>query len=183
MSAERQDQGTVQIALRISPSLRERIKAAAEANNRSVNKELVATLEERYPGPSSPDEQKWFALQDEIEARQSKSHELWEMAQARKGTPEYHGITDELLQVYREIEALRDQQDHLWSIDLVEVIEKHYEAKGHRRGPRDGYGGDGTGDGYGHGNGAYGFGDGDGDGDGFGDGGYGDGDDNGNGDG
>lgn len=43
------DQGTVQIALRISPSLRERIKAAADANNRSVNKELTTALEERYP--------------------------------------------------------------------------------------------------------------------------------------
>lgn len=42
-------QGTVQIALRISPSLRERIKAAAEVNKRSVNSELTATLERAYP--------------------------------------------------------------------------------------------------------------------------------------
>lgn len=42
---------TVQIALRISPELRERIKATAEANNRSVNSELTTALEEMYPAP------------------------------------------------------------------------------------------------------------------------------------
>ena len=52
MSADRKPQGTVQIALRISPSLRERIKFAADENNRSVNSELVATLEEKYPAPT-----------------------------------------------------------------------------------------------------------------------------------
>lgn len=51
MSEEKGEQGTVQIALRIAPDLRERIKSAAEANNRSVNKELIATLEEKYPAP------------------------------------------------------------------------------------------------------------------------------------
>lgn len=42
-------QGTVQIALRIRPDLRERIKAHAEFNGRSVNAELTATLEKHYP--------------------------------------------------------------------------------------------------------------------------------------
>lgn len=42
-------QGTVQIALRITPDLRERIKAAADARQRSVNSELTATLERAYP--------------------------------------------------------------------------------------------------------------------------------------
>lgn len=51
MADEMGEQGTVQIALRIAPDLRERIKAAADANNRSVNKELTATLEEKYPAP------------------------------------------------------------------------------------------------------------------------------------
>lgn len=43
------DQGCVQIALRISPGLRDRIKAAAKSNGRSVNRELVATLDREYP--------------------------------------------------------------------------------------------------------------------------------------
>ncbi|ATQ56211.1 Arc family DNA-binding protein [Paracoccus yeei] len=51
MTDDTKPQGTVQIALRISPDLRERVKAAAEANNRSVNSELTAALEERYPAP------------------------------------------------------------------------------------------------------------------------------------
>lgn len=44
---------TVQIALRISPDLRKRVKLAADSNNRSVNSELTATLEEAYPDPLS----------------------------------------------------------------------------------------------------------------------------------
>lgn len=44
------NQGLVQIALRISPDLRERIKRAADINRRSVNAELTAVLEDKYPG-------------------------------------------------------------------------------------------------------------------------------------
>jgi hypothetical protein len=33
------------------PDLKERVKVAAKANNRSMNAEIVATLEEKYPGP------------------------------------------------------------------------------------------------------------------------------------
>ncbi|QCP86504.1 Arc family DNA-binding protein [Cereibacter sphaeroides] len=38
-----------QYMLRLPDGMRDRIKAAAEANNRSMNAEIVATLEERYP--------------------------------------------------------------------------------------------------------------------------------------
>jgi hypothetical protein len=37
--------------LRMPPDLKARVKAAAEANNRSMNAEIVATLEEKYPAP------------------------------------------------------------------------------------------------------------------------------------
>lgn len=37
--------------LRLPDGMRDRIKAAAEANNRSMNAEIVATLEEKYPEP------------------------------------------------------------------------------------------------------------------------------------
>ena len=37
--------------LRLPDGMRERIKAVAEANNRSMNSEIVATLEEKYPAP------------------------------------------------------------------------------------------------------------------------------------
>lgn len=35
--------------LRMPPELKERVEAAAKANNRSMNAEIVATLEEKYP--------------------------------------------------------------------------------------------------------------------------------------
>lgn len=45
--SKREDLG--QIVIRPPAGMRERIKAAAEANNRSMNAEIVATLEEKYP--------------------------------------------------------------------------------------------------------------------------------------
>ena len=47
--SKREDLG--QIVIRPPAGMRERIKAAAEANNRSMNAEIVATLEEKYPAP------------------------------------------------------------------------------------------------------------------------------------
>lgn len=42
-----------QFVLRLPDGMRDRIKAAAEAANRSMNAEIVATLEDRYPAPDS----------------------------------------------------------------------------------------------------------------------------------
>ena len=39
--------------LRLPDGMRERIKLAAESNNRSMNAEIVATLEEKYPATFS----------------------------------------------------------------------------------------------------------------------------------
>ncbi|OWJ72512.1 hypothetical protein CDV50_04890 [Haematobacter massiliensis] len=41
-----------QFVVRLPDGMRERIKVAAETNNRSMNAEIVATLEEKYPAPS-----------------------------------------------------------------------------------------------------------------------------------
>lgn len=38
--------------LRLPDGMRDRIKAAAEKNNRSMNAEIVAALEEKYPPPA-----------------------------------------------------------------------------------------------------------------------------------
>lgn len=38
--------------LRMPPDLKDRVESAAKANNRSMNAEIVATLEEKYPLPS-----------------------------------------------------------------------------------------------------------------------------------
>jgi hypothetical protein len=37
--------------LRMPPDLKDRVASAASANNRSMNAEIVATLEEKYPAP------------------------------------------------------------------------------------------------------------------------------------
>lgn len=39
--------------VRLPDGMRDRIKAAADANNRSMNSEIVATLEQKYPAPIS----------------------------------------------------------------------------------------------------------------------------------
>lgn len=43
--------GTVGLVVRMPEDLRDRIKAAAEANGRSQNSEIVTTLEREYPPP------------------------------------------------------------------------------------------------------------------------------------
>lgn len=53
MVQPRAGSGTVQIALRLTSDLRDRVKAAADQAGRSVNSELVATLEEKYPAPKN----------------------------------------------------------------------------------------------------------------------------------
>lgn len=44
-----------QFVVRLPDGMRDRIKAAAEANNRSMNAEIVATLLEKYPAPVDPE--------------------------------------------------------------------------------------------------------------------------------
>ena len=45
-----------QFVIRLPDGMRDRIRRAAEANNRSMNAEIVATLEEKYPVPKVSDE-------------------------------------------------------------------------------------------------------------------------------
>lgn len=42
-----------QFMLRLPDGMRDRIKTAAESNNRSMNAEINATLEEKYPDPKA----------------------------------------------------------------------------------------------------------------------------------
>lgn len=46
--------GAEQFTVRFPEGLRDRIKAAADANNRSMNAEIVATLAEKYPQHVDP---------------------------------------------------------------------------------------------------------------------------------
>ncbi|WP_101341514.1 Arc family DNA-binding protein [Cereibacter azotoformans] len=45
----------VQVNFRMPEDLRDRIKQAAERNGRSMNAEIVASLEDAYPAPVSPE--------------------------------------------------------------------------------------------------------------------------------
>ena len=57
--SEKQDRFIV----RLPDGMRDRIKAAAEANNRSMNAEIVATLGEKYPEPVfDSDDFAWLLL-------------------------------------------------------------------------------------------------------------------------
>lgn len=56
--------------LRLPDGMRDRIKAAAQANGRSMNAEVVATLEEKYPAPPTA-----IPFADLIRAILSMSHE------------------------------------------------------------------------------------------------------------
>lgn len=56
--------------IRLPPGLRDRIKATAEANGRSMNTEIVSTLEDAYPDPQQFMEELKFL--DEIDEIQRK---------------------------------------------------------------------------------------------------------------
>ncbi|MDO5643708.1 MAG: Arc family DNA-binding protein [Paracoccus sp. (in: a-proteobacteria)] len=47
--------GSDQFMIRLPDGMRDRIKAAADLNNRSMNGEIVHTLEEKYPTPVDPE--------------------------------------------------------------------------------------------------------------------------------
>ena len=95
MTSDQNAKGTVQIALRISPQLRERIKSAAETNNRSVNSELTATLEEAYPEP---------VPQDVLDALEKLTSVIQGFQAHPKATPEVSQKLDPALQT---LEGLR----------------------------------------------------------------------------
>lgn len=53
MSAESPSRSLDKIVIRVPDGMRERIKVFAEANNRSVNAELLALLEKTYPAEAT----------------------------------------------------------------------------------------------------------------------------------
>ncbi|MBZ9919116.1 Arc family DNA-binding protein [Mesorhizobium sp. BR1-1-12] len=65
--------------LRMPDGLRDRIKAAAELNKRSMNAEMVATLEEKYPAPVDFDQEafmeKWINPILEDDASDHRRHQ------------------------------------------------------------------------------------------------------------
>lgn len=57
-----------QFVLRLPDGMRDRIKVAAEANSRSMNAEIIAALEEKFPKPRGMIEDRIRQLADELSA-------------------------------------------------------------------------------------------------------------------
>lgn len=55
--------GSDQFMIRLPDGMRDRIKAAADANGRSMNAEIVATLEDQYPARSIADDYSTLSAQ------------------------------------------------------------------------------------------------------------------------
>lgn len=96
MSDDGKQFGTVQIALRISPELRERVKRAADANNRSVNSELTATLEEKYPAPQK----------DMIESLMREQEELYTELMREDNPTKRQKLVTRVLSIGNQIKRL-----------------------------------------------------------------------------
>ncbi len=58
--------------LRLPDGMRDRIKAAAEANNRSMNAEIVAALTEKFPEPTDPEFEKFYEMAQRIAPKDLK---------------------------------------------------------------------------------------------------------------
>lgn len=56
MTTERKPQTQDKFILRLPDGMRDRIKASAESNNRSMNSEILAALDEKFPPPFSRQE-------------------------------------------------------------------------------------------------------------------------------
>ena len=70
--------------LRLPDGLRDRIKTVAEANNRSMNAEIVAVLEENYPAPLEDDDgfDRIYKLMGHVYAGQTEAEQDQRIAAA-----------------------------------------------------------------------------------------------------
>jgi hypothetical protein len=92
--------------LRLPDGMRERIKAAADASNRSMNAEIVATLEEKYP-PPIPDEpdSEWqivYDFMDAIEAAETDEDRARVLAEANAAMAADPALRDMEIRVMRD---------------------------------------------------------------------------------
>lgn len=96
MSESQNRKLTEQFMLRLPDGMRDRIKHAAEANNRSMNAEIVATLEEKYPAPSLAEfeEASALTLKDGVTRRARLFDEWVTIRKERGGLMVYHEGAD-----------------------------------------------------------------------------------------
>lgn len=75
----------VPLMVRVPEDLRDRIKAAADANGRSQNSEIVATLEERYPAPVYENVDLWHGYYAELTRNLSEIQDIFESMRSAEG--------------------------------------------------------------------------------------------------
>ena len=82
--------------LRLPDGMRDRIKAAADANNRSMNAEIVATLEHEYPAPILPPltDEDMIAFFDQMLARLNPEDEAYDPVAFKKYVDETKQLRD-----------------------------------------------------------------------------------------
>lgn len=90
--SEKQDRFIV----RLPDGMRERIKTAADANNRSMNSEIVATLEEKYPAPrfriSGKTVTEWLNYVDAARSETDALRRVEEVNRQLAADPEWSGV-------------------------------------------------------------------------------------------
>lgn len=117
-----------QFIVRLPDGMRERIKNAADENNRSMNAEVVAALEEKFPAPPSGDFSLWLSLEKVREKRSREIKKLIETLDNMDRSPEYDKLNDELMDLFMKNDLLRDRQEKVLTSEMLMVIENLYEA-------------------------------------------------------
>lgn len=116
MAQESPSRAMDKVIVRLPDGMRDRIKAAAEANNRSMNAEIVATLEEKYPAPRRWfDSQKWAA---HIALVEKRSKEI--LARMQEIVVSYPAaVNSEMVKALDdEFSSLSLEHDALWSYNI-----------------------------------------------------------------
>nr|WP_246715969.1 Arc family DNA-binding protein [Aurantimonas sp. DM33-3] len=134
---------TDQFQLRLPPGLRERIKAYADTQGRSMNAEIVRILEREFPEPVSVDEQVEELLGlvsalNETSAQEGLArlnHALLE-AVDRIALGRVEGVSEEdQKKVWNRFEAWREQvHEERYHRDIADLDEEELEAVSRGRG-------------------------------------------------
>lgn len=99
--------------LRLPDGMRDRIKTAAEANTRSMNAEIVATLEEKYPAPQRD---LWteaiIILQRQIDIGRRVAEIVGELGRT-SNSEEARALKQEMTLLTAEFDKLSDQANEL----------------------------------------------------------------------
>ena len=103
MAQESESRNLDKVIVRLPDGMRDRIKAAAEVANRSMNAEIVATLEEKYPAPIREQVGRLAAIATEME----RVSTLWELADSIE---EKERLALRLVELSRKLAFIRGEQ-------------------------------------------------------------------------